>query len=138
MKKLALTILTITGFLTTSAMAQTKDGVTKTPPKIILTKLLNTASLKNQEVKMIVVTIQPGETSPGHRHPIPTFAYVIEGEFESTFDGKTHIYKAGDAFYEEPNKLHALTRNLSKDKPAKLLAIFIGDKGKPFIIPEEK
>ncbi|KAA2243378.1 cupin domain-containing protein [Chitinophaga agrisoli] len=136
MRKLALTALAITGFFITSVKAQQHDDVTKTPPQVVLTKLLNTASLKNQEVKMVLVTFEPGEVSPGHRHPIPTFAYVIEGEFESTFDGKVYHYKAGDAFYEEPNKLHGSTKNLSKTKPVKLLAVFIGDKGKPFIAPE--
>ena len=109
----------------------------KIPPKVLLDQVLNTPSLKDQEFKMVLVTFQPGEIGTPHRHPIPTFAYVIEGEFESTFDGKVYHYKAGDTFYEEPNKLHGETRTIG-DKPVKMLAIFIGDKGKPFLIPEKE
>lgn len=135
MKKIIIMALCFTGLLFGPAKAQKNPDVTAVPPKILLTKLLNTPSLKNQEFKMVLVTFKPGEKSPGHRHPIPTFVYVIEGEFESEFDGKTYRYKAGDTFYEEPNKLHGGTKNLSATKPVKLLAIFIGDKGKPFIAP---
>jgi quercetin dioxygenase-like cupin family protein len=135
MKKLALTAVAIIGLFITSARAQTENGgATKTPPQVLLDQVLNTPSLKNQEVKIVLVTLLPGEIGAPHFHPIPTFGYVIEGEFESTFDGKVYIHKAGDTFYEEPNKVHQQTRNLG-DKPVKFLAIFIGDKGKPFIAP---
>jgi len=87
---------------------------------------------------MIVVTFAPGEVSTPHRHPNPTFGYVLEGDLESTFDGHVYHYKAGDAFYERPNGLHSGTRNMSKDKPAKLLAFVVGDKGKPVLIPVKK
>jgi len=86
---------------------------------------------------MILVTFQPGEIGAAHRHPIPTFAYVIQGEFESTFDGKVYHYKTGDTFYEEAGKLHGETKTIG-NTPVKMLAIFIGDKGKPFIVPEKK
>ena len=108
----------------------------KIPPRVLLDKILNTPSLKNQEFKMVLVTFQPGEIGAAHRHPIPTFAYVIEGEFESTFDGKVYHYKAGDTFYEEPDKLHSQTKVIGT-KAVKMLAIFIGDQGKPFLVPEK-
>ena len=112
--------------------------VNGTPPRVILTQLIKTSGLKEQEVKMVIVNFAPGEDLAAHRHPIPTFGYVLEGELESTFDNKVYRYKAGDAFYERPNGLHARTRNMSKDKPAKLIAFFVGDKAKPFLVPEKK
>jgi quercetin dioxygenase-like cupin family protein len=112
--------------------------VTQVPPKVIFKRIINTKEIKNQEVKMVLVTFAPGEASQAHRHPIPTMGYVLEGEIASTFEGKTHIYKKGDTFWEEPNGLHNSTRNLSKTKPAKLLAYFIGNKEQPFLVPEKK
>ncbi|WP_162276935.1 cupin domain-containing protein [Mucilaginibacter pedocola] len=140
MKKIALLTFITASLFTGIARAQhnpAHEEVTATPPKVIFSKLLNTPSLKNQEFKMVVVTFAPGEASSGHRHPIPTFGYVLEGELESTFEGKVYRYKAGDTFYEEPDGLHNGTRNVSADKPARLLAIFIGDAGKPFLVPEK-
>ena len=138
MKKITLTFLAASGILLTASAQHADHSVTATPPKVIYSKLLNTPSLKDQEFRMVIVTFAPGETSSGHRHPIPTFGYVLEGELESTFDGKVYHYKTGDTFYEEPGRLHTSTKNLSKDKPAKLLAMFIGDKGTPFLVPESK
>ena len=110
---------------------------TSVPPRLFFTHDLNLESTKDQELRMVLVTFGPGEKSAAHRHPIPTFGYVLEGELESTFEGKVYHYKKGDAFYEEPNGLHNGTRNPSKTKTAKLLAVFAGEKGKPFLVHEK-
>ena len=122
--------------LNTKAQEPAKSSDEKIPPRVILKQLIESSGAKEQEVKIVFVNFAPGEVSEPHRHPIPTFGYVLEGELESTFDGKVYHYKAGDAFFERPNGLHAGTRNMSKDKPAKLVAFFVGDIGKPFLIPE--
>ena len=138
MKKITLTFLTASAIFAANAQhTDHSETATAIPPKVIYSRLLNTPSLKDQEVRMVLVTFAPGEKSSGHRHPNPTFGYVVEGELESTFDGKVYHYKTGDTFYEEPNKLHASTKNMSKDKPAKLLAFIISDKGSPILIPEK-
>jgi quercetin dioxygenase-like cupin family protein len=111
------------------------DNITQTPPKVIFKKTFNSPGLKNQEVQIVMVPFAPGEVSGAHRHPVETIAYVLEGEIESTFNGKVHRYKQGDVFYENPNLLHAESKNLSATKNAKLLVFFIGKSGKPFIIP---
>jgi quercetin dioxygenase-like cupin family protein len=140
MKKSAIIILTFCAAFTLNAKAQDSGNAhaNGTPPTRYLKQLIQSSGLKEQEVKMVIVDFTPGEDLAAHRHPIPTFGYVLEGELESTFDGKIYRYKAGDAFYERPNGLHARTRNMSKDKPAKLIAFFVGDKEKPFIVPEKK
>lgn len=135
MKKFSLSLLVFcAAFITAHAQHDMKSvDVTKTPPEVIFKKVINTPKLKNQEITMVVVTFAPGEVSGAHRHPIQTVAYVLEGELQSTFNGKVQRFKKGDAFYEDPNGLHAETKNLSATKEAKLLVYFIGDKGLPFI-----
>lgn len=137
MKKVTTIILLLCAvFITAHAQHNSKAiNVTKTPPKVIFKQLINTEDLKNQEVTVVVVTIAPGEVSSPHIHPIPTVGYVLEGEVEMNFNGKTHRFKKGEAFYEVPNETHKGTKNLSATKDAKLLVYFIGTKGKPFIAP---
>jgi quercetin dioxygenase-like cupin family protein len=130
-------VLSITFAITAKAQHPMADDVNKTPPAIIFKKLLNTPEIKNQEIKIVLVTFAPGEVAGSHRHPIETIAYVLDGEIESTFDGKVQRFKKGEVFYERPNGLHAETKNLSKTKEAKLLVYFIGDPDKPFLIPEK-
>lgn len=110
------------------------DKITET---YLLKKLLNQPGINNKEVQMLVVTFPPASVSKAHRHPFPTFGYLLEGELESTFEGKTNHYKPGDSFYEKPNGLHAVTKNASPDKPAKLLVFYIAEKDKPTIVPEK-
>lgn len=91
----------------------------------ILKQLLNEPGIKNKEAQMEVVNFPPGSTSAPHRHPCPTFGYILEGEIESVFEGVRHVYKKGDSFYEKPFGLHSLTRNNDPKKPAKLLVLFL-------------
>ncbi len=127
--------LSIAFGITAKAQHSIADNITQTPPKVIFKKTFDSKGLKNQEVQIVMVPFAPGEVSGAHRHPVETIAYVLEGEIESTFNGKVHRYKQGDVFYENPNLLHAESKNLSKTKNAKLLVFFIGNSGKPFIIP---
>lgn len=96
----------------------------------LLKKLLNEKGIRNREVQMLVVNFPPGSSSPSHRHPCPTFGYVLEGQIESEFEGNSHLYKQGDFFYERPFGLHSITRNNDSTKPARLLVIFIAEKNK--------
>jgi len=44
-------------------------------------------------------------------------------------DGEARIYRAGESWFEPPGASHPVSRNASKTKPAKLLAVFIVDSG---------
>jgi len=77
-----------------------------------------------------VVDYAPGGASTAHEHAKSAFiyAYVISGDIESQVnDGPKRIYHAGESFFEEPGAVHRVSRNASKTKPAKLLAVFVVD-----------
>jgi quercetin dioxygenase-like cupin family protein len=44
-------------------------------------------------------------------------------------DAPTRVYKAGESWSEPPGATHSISRNASKTKPAKLLAVFVADTG---------
>jgi quercetin dioxygenase-like cupin family protein len=78
------------------------------------------------------VLYPPGGASPPHTHAKSSFiyAYVVSGSIASKVnDGPERVYKAGESFYEEPGSRHPVSRNASKTKPAKLLAVFVVDSG---------
>jgi len=97
----------------------------------LLKQLINEKGISTREVRMEVVNFPPGSSSPAHRHPCPTFGYLLQGELESVFEGKHHLYKKGYSFYKNTNGLHAVTRNNSAADTAKLLVFFIAEKDKP-------
>ncbi|CAM3436202.1 Cupin type-2 domain-containing protein [Bordetella sputigena] len=78
----------------------------------------------------VEVDYAPGAASPPHVHARSAFiyAYVISGAIESQVnEGEKRIYKAGEGWYEAPGAVHSVSRNASKTKPAKLLAVFVVD-----------
>lgn len=89
----------------------------------------------------IEVTYPPGGASAPHRHARSAFiyAYVLSGEIESQVgEGPARIYKAGEAFYEEPGAHHRVSRNASTTTPARLLAVFVVNTGdQPLTTPDE-
>lgn len=78
----------------------------------------------------VEVDYAPGAASPSHTHAKSAFifAYVVSGAIESQVnDGPKRVYHAGESFYETPGSTHPVSRNASKTKPAKLLAVFVVD-----------
>lgn len=87
-------------------------------------------NIPGKTLTALIVDYPPGGTSAPHRHADSSFifAYVLSGEIESKVnDGPTQIYRAGESWYEPPAANHLISRNASKTKPAKLLAVFVAD-----------
>lgn len=80
----------------------------------------------------VEVDYAPGQASRPHTHAKSAFiyAYVISGEIASKVnDGETRVFKAGESWSEPPGATHSISRNASKTKPAKLLAVFVVNSG---------
>lgn len=93
-------------------------------------------TIRNWAVTAVEVSYAPGQASAAHRHPGITIAYVLEGEIVSKVgDGPEKVYTPGQMFVETPNQLHAVSRNASATKPAKLVAFLLAEKGKPLTVP---
>jgi quercetin dioxygenase-like cupin family protein len=89
-------------------------------------------NIPGKSLTAVVVDYAPGGASPSHIHAKSAFifAYVLSGEIESQVnDGPKRVYRAGESFYEPPGSRHPVSRNASKTKPAKLLAVFVVDTG---------
>ncbi|ASP54504.1 cupin domain-containing protein [Sinorhizobium meliloti] len=87
-------------------------------------------NIPGKTLTALIVDYPPGGTSAPHRHADSSFifAYVLSGEIESKVnDGPTQIYRAGESWYEPPAANHLISRNASKTRPAKLLAVFVAD-----------
>jgi quercetin dioxygenase-like cupin family protein len=93
-------------------------------------------NLQGWSVTALELDYAPAGSSNAHRHPGLTFAYVLEGEITSKVgDEPEKTYAAGEMWMETPGQLHAVSKNASSVKPAKLLAILLAEKGKPLTTP---
>jgi len=87
-----------------------------------------------EEGVMAFVEIPVGGREGRHTHPAEAFGYVLEGTIILDADGApSTIYKAGDSFFIAPGQVHEAINNGST--PAKLVAVFVADKGKPLTTP---
>jgi quercetin dioxygenase-like cupin family protein len=87
-------------------------------------------NIPGKSLTAFVVDYPPGGASAPHVHGKSAFvyAYVVSGEIESKVnDGAARVYKAGESWFEPPGSSHPVSRNASKTKPAKLLAVFVAD-----------
>jgi quercetin dioxygenase-like cupin family protein len=87
-------------------------------------------NIPGKSLVAVVVDYTPGGASPSHTHAKSAFifGYVLSGEIESQVnDGPKRVYRAGESFYETPGSSHPVSRNASKTKPARLLAVFVVD-----------
>jgi quercetin dioxygenase-like cupin family protein len=91
---------------------------------------------KNLTASVIEVNYPAGTGSEPHSHPCAVIGYVVSGTIESQVKGQAmERYTAGQTFYEPPNGVHAVSRNPSGTKPARLLAYFLCDHAGPLSVP---
>jgi quercetin dioxygenase-like cupin family protein len=82
------------------------------------------------EIISVIGTLEKDGRTALHEHPVPVYVYVLEGEIELKSEGgDTHRYKVGEAFIETQNRKHQAF-NVAEG-PSKILAVFVGEEGKP-------
>jgi len=87
-------------------------------------------NVPGKSIRGVLVEYGPGGSTPCHTHPKSAFIYatVLEGSITSQVnDGPVVTYKKGENFSENPGDKHGVSKNGSKTKPAKLLAVFVLD-----------
>jgi quercetin dioxygenase-like cupin family protein len=91
-----------------------------------------------KEGLMIAVEYPPGASDPIHRHFAHAFLYALEGSIVMQVKGGREItLTPGMTFYEGPNDVHVVGRNVSKTKSAKFLVFLIKNKRAPVLVPEK-
>lgn len=85
------------------------------------------------EVTAVLVEIPAQSQTGWHQHPVPCFAFILEGELQLHLDdGVVKNFRAGEALAEVVDKLHNGV-NVT-DKSAKLVMFVMGVAGKPYAI----
>ncbi|TIQ35075.1 MAG: cupin domain-containing protein, partial [Mesorhizobium sp.] len=57
----------------------------------------------DQEIRVLLATLEPGDCTPCHSHRFPVTVYMLEGTFTLELDGREAVtVKAGEIFVEPP------------------------------------
>jgi quercetin dioxygenase-like cupin family protein len=118
----------------TSSRAQTAPAPTQRVD--VMTQPLT--DIPGREVRITLLDLMPGHASPPHRHPNHhVFGYIVDGTYEWKIgDAPAKTFKPGEAFYEPPGVLHAVSRNASNDARAKLVVFMVADATQPTTVVE--
>lgn len=94
---------------------------------------------KESKATAVEVTLEAGQAGDPHRHPGPTFGYVIEGEYEWAIDDQpAKVLKAGETFYEPAGCLHRVSKNPGTVKTRVMAWVIHSRDAKELVIPESK
>jgi quercetin dioxygenase-like cupin family protein len=140
MKTLCLSSLLIL-FIFLQGKAQYNSGISIVPVlKTDTTSIgqkIKYPSFPDPEVTMLKIIIPPGKTTGWHEHQFPVFAYVIKGVLTVEFAGnKFREFGENSSFSEVLNTPHQGINKGPEDLV--LLAIYMGEKGKPLSEKKEK
>jgi len=78
-------------------------------------------------VNAAIIALAPGGRTILHKHGVPLFAYILEGELTVDYGRRgTRTYRQGQSFMEAMSIAH-FGRNTG-NKPVRLLAVYMGAK----------
>ena len=127
-------------FLLASALLLSFAGSVAAQESAKVTSLMSRdlSDIPGKEGDMLIVEYPPGAVDPVHRHNANAFIYVLEGSVVMQVKGGEPVtLQSGQTFYEGPNDIHVVGRNASKTESAKLLVVFVKNKGAPILTPVE-
>ena len=102
-------------------------------------QLLRYLQTGQPEVTAVIVRVPPGGSTGWHEHPVPVYAYMLEGELHVEIKGSktgngTYVFKKGDVILEVMDTLH--NGYNSGSEPASLVVFYIGAAGVPNVVKE--
>jgi quercetin dioxygenase-like cupin family protein len=118
--------LAIAGALAVTAMGQAA-GIKRT-------LLQRSDAGENREAILGLAEIAPGAAAGRHTHFGVELGYVVEGSASLEVEGEMpRLLKAGDSYMIPAGRIHD-ARTVG-DQPAKVLATYVVEKGKPLATP---
>ena len=113
----------------------TLQAQTPVQPSPVKRTILQKTDVPGTNLEMIYanVEIAPGFKAGRHFHPGVVMAQVVEGEFWLHVDGQPEkILRAGESLTLPDRAIH---NEGATDKPAKLTAVYVLEKGQPLASP---
>lgn len=96
--------------------------------KDILGHKLRYANGAGARIESQIVTLQPGEKTPWHSHPVPTFGYILKGKVTIHYStGEVRSVSEGEALLEAQFTPHMGVNNGAH--PVEILVVYSGAAG---------
>jgi quercetin dioxygenase-like cupin family protein len=109
-------------------------------PPVTITEIFKKdhPELKDKEIVVKRIELQPGVAAPPHVHPGMVTGYVQQGQFEFQIKGGPLLkLKAGDIFFEPAGSVHIVGKNTGTEKVI-IIAFVENPKGAPLSTPVDE
>jgi quercetin dioxygenase-like cupin family protein len=133
-KLLMLTAALATMAMTNLASAQQPAGTTP-PVAPVKRTILQKAGVPGTNLEIIYATVEisAGFKAGRHNHPGVVMAQIIDGDFWLQLDGQPErLFRAGESLTLPDRAIH---NEGALDKPVRLNAVYVVEKGKPLASP---
>jgi quercetin dioxygenase-like cupin family protein len=106
-------------------------------PSPIKRTILQRADVPGTNLELIYATVEiaAGSTAGRHNHPGVVMAQVVDGDFWFQFDGQPKRFMHAGETLTVPDR--AIHNEGATDKPVKLNAVYVVEKGKPLASPAQ-
>ena len=88
---------------------------------------------EQQEVRVIVATLKPGDVTPFHSHRFPVTFLVLEGSFTLEMEGHTPVTVTARQAMVEPPQVKMTGYNRSTTEPMRVVIFYVSEPGTPFL-----
>jgi quercetin dioxygenase-like cupin family protein len=135
LKRSLISAVIVTCALVTASSAQQQPSPVQPAP--VKRTILQRADVPGTNLEIIYATVEiaAGVKAGRHSHPGTVIAQVTEGEFWIHFDGQSEkIVRAGESLTVPDRAVH---NEGATEKPAKLNAVYVLEKGKPLASPAQ-
>ncbi len=140
----AFALLGVAGLTAAGFFATSEPGHSREPYKHVEELLSASVNIVGEKivyptdgpakVTAVIVSMKPGEATGPHRHGVPLFAYMLEGELTVDYGSHgTRVYRPGDSFLEAMSVVH--NGHNRGDRIARVLVVFMGSDGAANTIP---
>ncbi len=90
-----------------------------------------------QEVRVLLATLLPGDVTPYHSHRFPVTVYMLQGAFTLELDDREPVLIEAGKTYVEPAGVNMTGRNDGKG-PARMALFYVCEPDAPFADPIER
>jgi len=119
-------------FISSAPVAQER-GPAKPPPPLLREIVQGMPKGEKQEIRVIMATLKPGETTPFHTHRFPVTVYVLEGTFTLEMEGRAPVTATAGQAIVEPSQVRMTGYNRSSTEPMRVVIFYVSDPDTPFL-----
>ena len=133
--------LILFGLLNAQALAQYSQNISIEPllqtDTTSIGQPLFYPDVEQAEVTILKITIEPGNATGWHKHDIPIFAHILQGEFTvEREDGVRFQFTAGNTISEMIDTYHQGVNQ--GEEPVVMIAIYLGGDARPLTVRMEE